>query len=103
MDLRAEKLTRKTEGSELTLSQLAQRSCYLSKQLEKAGEYEAACAALAEFWPDRSETSKFGGLEQLAQADIKLRAGALLGRKGFAGQAAADQERASNLITESLE
>ena len=36
--------------SDLNLAERAQLSCRIAKQLEKAGEYEAAYDALSEFW-----------------------------------------------------
>ena len=103
MDLQAELLALKTKGSKLPIAEQAELACLLSRQFEKAGDYEAARKALEDFWPSESDVTKFSLLEEITQATLKLRAGSLLGRKGFADQAASSQETASNLITESIE
>lgn len=103
MDLRAELIALKASGSKLPVSKHAESVCLLSRQFEKAGDYEAARLALEDFWPPESDKTKFSLLDELTQANVRLRAGSLMGRKGFADQATANQEVASNLITESIE
>jgi CheY-like chemotaxis protein len=88
--------------SELTKTERALHSCHLAKELEKAGEYEAACEALAEFWPDRAASPTVGGLDRQATADVFLRVGALIGWLGGATQSQR-QESAKDLITRSIE
>jgi CheY-like chemotaxis protein len=75
----------------------------LAKQLEKAGEYEATCEALSEFWPDRAGPPTLDGLDQQTTAEVLLRVGALAGWLGSARQAEGSQEMAKNLITQSIE
>ena len=70
-------LQEQTRG--LTPVEGATLCCRLAKQLEKAGEYEAACEALAEFWPERGEPPKVDGLDEPTKAEVLLRAGALAG------------------------
>jgi len=53
MDLKSQLLSLKNQSSNLTLAERVELSCRLAKQLEKAGEYEAAYEVLSEFWPDR--------------------------------------------------
>jgi len=77
--------------------------CRLAKQLEKAGEYEAACEALSEFWPERDGLPKLDGLDEPTTAEVLLRVGALAGWLGSANPAESSQETAKNLITRSSE
>ena len=86
----------------ITKTDRAVNSCHLAKELEKAGEYEAACEALAEFWPERTIPPTVEGLDPHAAAEVLLRAGALCGWLGSAHQAKG-QEIAKDLITRSIE
>src|SRR5712692_4352256 len=81
----------------------AKLCCGLAKQFEKAGEYEAACEALAEFWPERHGPPTLGGLDQATTAEVLLRVGALAGWSGSADQTEGSQETAKDLITRSVE
>src|SRR5437016_5657259 len=92
--------TRQQTG--LTLSERAQLCCESAKQLEKAGEYEAACEALNEFWPDRLGLPRLGGLDEQTKAEVLLRVGALAGWVGSA-HSAMGQEKAKDLLTQSAE
>lgn len=94
-------LQERTRG--LTLVDKAKNCCALAKQLEKAGEYEVACEALQEFWPERIGFPKVEGLDEATKAAVLLRAGALAGWLGSADQAEGQQETAKNLITRSVE
>ena len=85
-----------------TRAEQAQDCCALAKQLEKAGEYEAACEALGEFWPEREGLPRLEGLDQQTTAEVLLRVGALAGWLGSAHQAEGSQETAKNLITQSV-
>jgi CheY-like chemotaxis protein/tetratricopeptide (TPR) repeat protein len=85
-----------------TRTDRAVSACHLAKELEKAGEYEAACDALAEFWPDKSGLPIVERLDPHAMAELMLRAGALSGWLGSAHQANG-QERAKDFITRSME
>src|SRR5713226_6824635 len=86
-----------------SLAERAHHCCGLAKQLEKAGEYEAACEALGEFWPERDRPPRLEGLDQATTAEVLLRVGALAGWLGSAHQAAGSQETAKNLITRSVD
>src|SRR5258707_875495 len=92
-----------TRDRSLTQTERAQRCCVLAKNLEKAGEYEAACEALLEFWPQRAEPPMIAGLDQATSAHVLLRVGALAGWLGSARQAEGSQEISKNLITKSIE
>ncbi len=87
----------------LSLSERAQHTCQLAKELEKAGEYEAACATLGDFWQNRHESSSLEGLDARARAVVLLRVGNLVGWTGSTSQAGQEQERAKNLISRSIE
>src|SRR5438270_4875410 len=93
-------LREKTNG--LTLVQRARYCCDVAKQLEKAGEYEAACEALNEFWPDRNGPPSLDDLDQGAKGVVLLRAGTLSGWLGSKEQAPGSQETAKDLITKSI-
>ena len=103
MNLEPKVTTLKTTSHDLSLDERAAIACHSAKQLEKAGEYEAAGEALAEFWPDRSAPPKLEGLGEAAKADLLLRVGALAGWLGGAKQTDGSQETAKNLITQSIE
>src|SRR5437870_673715 len=94
-------LHEKTRG--LTAPERARHCCDLAKQLEKAGEYDAACEALSEFWPDRSEFLRLNDLDEATKAILLLRVGALSGWLGSTDQAAGGQEKGKDLITRSIE
>jgi CheY-like chemotaxis protein len=87
----------------LTRPELAKLSCQLAKQLEKAGEYEAACEALSDFWPDSAQLPTLEGLAEATRAEVLLRVGNLAGWLGSTDQSHGSQERAKNLITQSIE
>ncbi len=103
MKLEAQLAALKTQSRHLPIAERAQLSCRLAKQLEKAGEYQAACDALDEFWPDRNQAPRLDNLSQSASAEILLRVGALAGWLGGADQTAAGQETAKDLLTKSIE
>ena len=103
MNLEAQLTALKHRSGDFTLAERAELSCRLAKQLEKAGEYEAAYEALNEFWPDRDGSPKVDHLNEPTKAKVLLRVGALVGRLGSTHQAAGSQETAKNLITQSIE
>src|SRR6201988_3219177 len=71
----------------------------MAKHFEKLGEYEAACEAVIDFWPDRDEAPRTEGLDDLTKAELLLRIGSLAARVGSADQTEGSQETAKNLIT----
>lgn len=87
----------------LSTSAHAQRLCRRAKELEDAGDYDAASEVLSEFWPSRYEPPVLGDLDADAKADVLLRIGALVGWTGSASQAVDAQETAKNLISQSIE
>ncbi len=86
-----------------SLAERADHCCGLAKQLEKAGEYEAACEAMYEFWPERHESPRLDGLDEATKAEVLLRVGALAGWAGSADQTEGSQETAKDLITQGVE
>lgn len=83
-------------------SQRALLCCQKARQFERAGEYEAGCDALREFWPDPRGFQALADLELPARAELLLRAGVLTGWAGSARQAGDAQEKAKDLISRSI-
>src|SRR5438270_3972686 len=103
MKLTAQLIALREETRGLTPVERARRCCDLAKQLEKAGEYGAACEALSEFWPERDGALILNDLDEATKAVMLLRIGALSGWLGSTDQAASSQETAKDLITKSIE
>src|ERR1700694_1275728 len=103
MNLTAQLTALCEQGRGLNLVERVNLCCRIAKQLEKAGEYEAACEALSEFWPERKGLPKLDDLDEPAKAEILLRVGALAGLLGSADQTEGSQETAKDLITRSVE
>src|SRR6184192_1693824 len=103
MNLEAQLAALKTENRNLPLTERAALSCSLAKQLEKVGKYELAHETLGEFWPDRNESPKLGGLDEILRAEVLLRIGAIAGWLGSTDQTAGGQETAKNILTTSIE
>src|SRR5437870_5625469 len=94
-------LREETRG--LTVVERAIRCCDVAKQLEKAGEYEAACESLSEFWPERDGPLNLTELDEAARAEVLQRVGALAGLLGSTDQTDGSQETAKDLITQSID
>jgi CheY-like chemotaxis protein/tetratricopeptide (TPR) repeat protein len=103
MDLTSQLIAQREETRGLTRIEQAAHSCKIAKQLEKAGEYEAAAEALVEFWPERGNLPHLDGLDESTKAAVLLRVGALSGWLGGTDQAHGSQETAKDLITRSLQ
>lgn len=103
MSLQSQLATLQQQTRGLTLVERAKLCCRLAKKLEKAGEYEAACEAIGQFWPESNESPKLEGLDEPTKAEVLLRIGALAGWLGSANQTEGSQETAKNLITRSAE
>ncbi len=86
----------------LSTGERARLRCRLAKQLEEAGNYEAAREAMGELWPDVGESPNLEGLDQSVAGDVLLRAGALTGWIGSTRQMQGAQETAKNLVSESI-
>jgi len=103
MNLQSQLAALQEQSRDLRLPERAALCCRLAKQLEEAGEYEAACEALSGFWPDPDEAPMLDGLEPLARADILQRVGSLLGWRGSTTPIVEGQEAAKNFISQSIQ
>ncbi len=101
MDL-ASQILRRIDDPTLSCAEKARLRCQLAKQLEEAGNYEAARGALSGLWQDIGEHPALNELDQFTQAEVLLRAGALTGWIGSTKQIEGAQEIAKNLISESI-
>lgn len=77
--------------------------CGVSKEHEEAGNFDVAHDAIREFWVRVGDSPRLEGLDELARAELLLRAGALSGWIGSARQIAGAQEIAKDLITQSAD
>jgi len=76
--------------------------CLTAKQLEAAGEYQAARTALGDRWQRVGERPRLDDLSGVVRAELLLRAGTLTGWIGSSQQIEEAQEFAKDLISESL-
>ncbi len=95
-------LLRQLDNPGLCRNERAELCCRLAKELEEAGNYEAARNALGEFWQRIGEQPKIEGLAQYIAAEVLLRAGSLAGWIGSSQQIEGAQETAKNLMSESM-
>ncbi len=98
----ASQLLRQIDNPALNHAERAQLRCHLAKELEDAGNYEAARAALGELWQRVGERPQLEGLDQRTSVEVLLRAGALSGWIGSVNQLEGAQEVAKDLISESI-
>src|SRR5258708_10254175 len=98
----AKELLHQIGDQSLSNNERAQLRCTLSKQLEEAGNYEAARDAMGELWQRVGETPLLDGLDEQTKAEVLLRAGVLTGWLGSTEQVNGAQETAKNLITASI-
>jgi tetratricopeptide (TPR) repeat protein len=103
MNLTAELVKLKETSKGVGRAEQAALACDLAKQFEKAGEYEAAYEAISDFLPDRTQAPITDGLDEMARATLLLRVGTLAGWLGSTHQIEGNQERAKDLITQSIE
>lgn len=94
-------LLRHLEDPNLSSNHRVQIRCQLARQLEEAGDYEAARETLEEFWQRVEERPLLDGLDAETSAEVLLRVGALTGWIGSAKQIEGAQEVAKDLINES--
>ncbi len=80
----------------------AQLRCQLAKELEDVGNYDAAREAMGELWPRFGERPVLDGLDKVTAAEVLLRVGVLTGWIGSVRQIEGAQEKAKNLISESI-
>ncbi len=97
------KIETKTTQPETTTAAVSQRAvalCREAKDLEEMGDYEAARQRLTDYWQRIGDRPRVDGLDDLARAEVLLRAGALSGWIGSAQQITGAQETAKDLISE---
>jgi len=102
MNLQSQMKTALRIDSKAPVSERAENACQLAREFEKAGEYQAAIDALADFW-DGGDSIRITGLDEHGQAELFVRAGCLAGWQGSADSSVGSQERAKNLITRGIE
>jgi len=86
-----------------SVSERIEASCRLAKELEKAGDYEGARVALAEFWPTETRSVRLEKIDERHRAELLLRIGNVAGWLGSANQSGNSQELAKNYLTQSIE
>lgn len=101
MTLRAS-LLRELVNPNLSVGGRAELCCELAKDFENKGEYEDAREVLGGLWPRKDQRPRLTGLEESTSAEVLLRAGVLTGWIGSKNQITDSQEKAKNLISESL-
>jgi tetratricopeptide (TPR) repeat protein len=87
---------------QLSTDERAILRCQLAKQLEEAGNYEAACEAMGDLWLGVGKLPNLSQLDQLTMAEVLLRIGTLTGWIGSTKQIKDAQETAKNLLSESI-
>jgi len=103
MNLTMELAALRTRTENLSREERAQMACDLAKKMEKIGEYETGALALEEFWPNQNEAPIVDDLAIATMARVLLRAGNLMGFLGTANEIPGNQERAKDLISQSME
>lgn len=78
------------------------RRCQLAKQLENLGNYEGAMEAMGELWQGIGERPALEGLDLYTIAEVLLRVGVITESLGSIKQIEGVQEKAKNLISESM-
>jgi tetratricopeptide (TPR) repeat protein len=88
------------EGARIGATSQVAAVCGRAKELEEAGEYEAARAVMSPLWQRIGERPQVAGSSDLDRAEVFLRAGTLSGWLGSARQLPGAQEFAKDLIFE---
>jgi tetratricopeptide (TPR) repeat protein len=100
MDL-ARQLLQQISDPTLSRDEIAMLRCRLARELEEAGNFEAARGAMGDLWSRIGERPALQGLGRRIAAEVLLRAGVLAGFLGGARQIEGAQEFAKDLISES--
>ena len=95
-------LLRELVNPNLDVGGRAQLCCELAKDFENKGEYEDAREVLSGLWPRMDQRPRLTGLDQSTAGEVLLRAGVLTGVIGDSHHVANAQEKAKNLISQSL-
>jgi DNA-binding NtrC family response regulator len=93
-------LLRQLNDPTLGPNQQAKFRCQLARELEEAGDYEAARRAMGELWQRIGERPQIEGLDQNIAAEVLLCTGLLTGWLGSAHQVAGAQGIAKDIISE---
>ena len=101
MTLRAS-LLRDVLNPTLSVGRRVELCCELATEFENKGEYEEARELLSGLWPEMDQRPDVAELEQDTAAEVLLRAGVLTGWLGSHHQITDPQEKAKNLISESI-
>jgi tetratricopeptide (TPR) repeat protein len=86
----------------LTTHERVRLRCQLAKQLEKKGNYEAACGAIGSIWPGFGKQPSLDTLDERTCGEVLLRVGVLTGLIGSMRLIKGSQQMAENLINESI-
>jgi CheY-like chemotaxis protein len=98
----AETLLKQLENPALSRDERAQLQCQIAADFEHRGEYESAQNALGELWQGVGKRPALEGLSELTAAEVLLRVGSLSGWLGSVRQTEEAQEKAKDLISESI-
>ncbi|MCA1568449.1 MAG: tetratricopeptide repeat protein [Acidobacteria bacterium] len=95
-------LRHKIADPAITNDERALKRCELAKQLEMVGNYEGASEVMGELWQGIGERPAIEGLDQYTVAEVLLRVGVISESIGSIKQIEGAQEKAKDLITESI-
>ncbi|HSE17248.1 MAG TPA: tetratricopeptide repeat protein [Pyrinomonadaceae bacterium] len=95
-------LLRELENPNLSVDSRAEQFCQAARALEDKGEYDDARQVLSHYWQGIGERPNVTGLQPGASGEVLLRAGVLTGIIGGKNQITDAQEKAKDLISESL-
>ena len=98
----AETMLKQLENPGLSRHDRTQLQCQIAADFEHQGQYEAARDALADLWQGVGQRPALEGLSESMAAEVLLRVGSLSGYLGSVGQIEAAQEKAKDLISESI-
>lgn len=98
----AETLVNQLENRALNRDARAQLQCQIAADFEHKGQYDEACDALNELWQGVGKRPVLEGLSELTAAEVLLRVGSLSGHLGSVRQIEGAQDKAKDLITESI-
>src|SRR6185503_17467427 len=95
-------LLRELENPNLSVNSRAEQCCQAARGFEDKGEYEDARQVLSHYWQRIGQRPNVTGLEPGTSAEVLLRVGVLTGTIGSQNQFLDAQEKAKDLISESL-
>lgn len=98
----AESLLKQLENPTLTRDERAHLQCQIADDFEHRGEYETARDVLGELWQGVGKRPLLEGLSELTPGEVLLRVGSLSAWFASVGQIDGAQEKAKDLISESI-